>query len=115
MYPVGEYKYDAQVKVGEKIYKTSGSFSVTALQVESANITADHQLMFSLAKKHGGAMVYPDELKKLTELINARQDVKAVSYSQKKLNDLINLKWVFFLLIILLSAEWFMRKNSGAY
>jgi hypothetical protein len=115
VFPVGEYKYEAKTKVGEKIYTATGEFSVTALQVESANTTADHQLLYSLAKKHGGEMVYPSELKKLADLINAREDVKPVSYTEKKLNDLVNLKWVFFLLLGLLTAEWFMRKRNGAY
>ena len=115
MFPVGEYKYEARTKVGEKIYTASGSFSVSALQVESSNTTADHQLLFSLAKKHGGEMVYPNQLDKLAALINAREDVKPVVYTQKSLNDMVNLKWVFFLLLALLSAEWFIRKRNGAY
>ncbi|MGZ4048218.1 MAG: hypothetical protein ACXVNN_02580, partial [Bacteroidia bacterium] len=115
MMPVGEYKYDAQVKVGEKIYKQHGEFSVSALQVELTNTVADHQLLYSLAKKHSGEMVYPNDLEKLADKLNARDDIKSVSYSEKKLTDVINLKWIFFLIMALLSIEWFMRKRNGAY
>ena len=115
MFPVGEYSYEAKVRSGEKVYTASGQFSVTALQVESSNTTADHQLLYSLAKKHGGEMVYTSELKKLAAMINEREDVKAISYTEKKLNDLINLKWIFFLLLGLVTMEWFFRKRSGAY
>lgn len=112
---VGEYKYDAKVKVGAKIYSQRGEFSVTALQVELTNTVADHQLLYSLAKKHDGDIIYPKQLDKLAEILNAREDIKTVSYSEKKLREVINLKWIFFLLLALLSFEWFMRKRNGAY
>lgn len=115
MMPVGEYKYEAMVKVGEKLFQQHGEFSVSALQVELTNTIADHQLMHMLAKKHSGEMVYPNDLEKLTNLLNSRDDIKSVSYSEKKLNDLINLKWIFFLLMALLALEWFFRKRNGAY
>ena len=113
--PVGEYKYDAQVKVGDKIYKQHGEYSVSALQIELTNTLADHQLLYSLAKKHNGEMIYPNDLEKLAAKLNARDDIKSVSFSEKKLMDVINLKWIFFLILALLSIEWFMRKRNGAY
>ncbi len=114
-FPVGEYKYQAQVKIGDKIYNQNGIFSVIPLQVELTNTTADHQLLFSIAQKHDGELIYANQLEQLTNKLANREDVKSVSYSEKKLNDLINLKWVFFLLLSLLSIEWFMRKRSGSY
>lgn len=115
MMPVGEYSYEAKVKIGEKIFLQHGKFSVSALQVELSNTTADHQLLFTLAKKHNGEMIYPNDLDKLVSKLNSRDDIKSVSYSEKKLSDLINLKWIFFLILALLSSEWFMRKRNGAY
>ena len=115
MMPGGEYKFEAKVKVGAKIYTQQGSFSVSPLQVELTNTIADHQLLYSLSDKHDGEMIYPDALKVIAEKLNSRTDIKSVSYSQKKLSDLINLKWIFFLLLALLSFEWFIRKRNGAY
>ncbi|MBA3971290.1 MAG: hypothetical protein H0X46_03965 [Bacteroidetes bacterium] len=115
MLPVGEYKYDAKVKVGQKVYQQHSEFSISALQVELTNTVADHQMLYSLAKKHSGEMVYPADLTSLSDKLNAREDIKSVSYSEKKLTDVINLKWIFFLILILLSVEWFIRKRNGAY
>ncbi len=114
MMPVGEYKYEAKVKVGDKMYTQNGTFSVSALQVELINTVADHQMLYSLAKKHNGEMVYPTDLENLVKKLNTRDDIKSVSYSEKKLTDLINLKWIFFLLLTLLTFEWFMRKRNGS-
>ena len=114
-FPVGEYQYEAKIRLGEKVLIEKGEFTVSAIQVESVNTVADHQLLYNLAKKHGGEMLLPHEMNKLPQLLEQRGDIKPVIYTQKKLRDLINLKWVFFLLLGLLSLEWFVRKRSGAY
>jgi hypothetical protein len=72
-------------------------------------------MLYSLAAKHNGEMVYPADMEKLSEKLNLRNDIKSVSYSEKKLSDLINLKWIFFVIMGLISIEWFMRKRNGAY
>lgn len=114
-FPVGNYRYEAKVKSGSKIYTEKGEFSVAALQVETTHTVADHQLLYAMAKKSGGEMVYPDQAGQLAEILNAREDIKPVSHSEKKLSDMINLKWIFFLLLSLISLEWFVRKINGAY
>ncbi len=113
--PVGDYTYNASVKVGDKTLTASGVFSVSALQVESNETIANHSMLYALAKNHGGAMVYPRQLGDLDKMIHALDNIKSVSYEHKQLKDLINLKWVFFLLLALVSAEWFLRKRSGSY
>jgi hypothetical protein len=36
-------------------------------------------------------------------------------YSQKEFHELINLKAVFVILLVLLAAEWFIRKWNGSF
>jgi hypothetical protein len=113
--PPGEYKYKATTKIGEKVLAQKGEFSVTPLLIEAANTTANHQLLYKLAQQHQGEMVYPADLEKLKDKILAREDIKPIIYNPKKLVDLVELKWIFFFILFLLSAEWFMRKRNGAY
>ncbi len=115
MFPVGEYKYEAKTKVGEKVYSKSGRFSVSPLLIEITNTTADHQALFNLSKRHNGELFMPVDLEKLAQALNAREDIKPVIYNTKKLVDIINLWWIFAMLILLLSLEWFIRKRNGAY
>lgn len=115
MMPVGDYTFEAKVNVGGKLYTQKGEFSIIALQVELLNTVADHQLLYSIAQKHDGELVYPNELDKLVTQLNNREDIKTVSYTQNKMSDLINLKWIFFVLLVLLGVEWFIRKRNGAY
>lgn len=113
--PSGTYRYKATTKLGDRIYNSEGEFSVNALQVEQNEIVADHQLMYALAHKNGGEMYYPNQLDQLAKALQARDDIKTISYTHTKMQDLVNMKWVFFLLLLLLSVEWFIRKRSGAY
>jgi hypothetical protein len=113
--PPGEYKYQSRTKVGDKVLTQNGAFSISPLVLEATNTTADHQLLFNLAQKHNGEMIYPGELSGLAAKIIKREDIKPVIYNPQKLADLISLKWIFFVLLFLLSAEWLMRKRNGSY
>lgn len=115
LFPVGKYRYEAKVKVGDKIYTKNGEFNVLALNIESLSTTADHKTLFSLAEKHNGNLYYPDKLDDLYKVLEKRDDIKSVSYTQKRMSDLLSLFWVFILIIALLSVEWFIRKWSGNY
>ncbi|MFN6380070.1 MAG: hypothetical protein ACK4WD_12395 [Flavobacteriales bacterium] len=113
--PVGNYKYVATVVSEGQNLTESGEFSVSALQVELTNTVADHKLLYQFAKDNGGEMVSPREVSKLADLIKAREDIASISYENKELNDLINFRWILFLLIGLLSLEWLLRKRAGTY
>ena len=115
IFPIGNYKYAAEVKLGDKILRQQGQFSVSALQVETSITIADHQLLNALAGKTGGAVYYPGKAADLLKAITSNENLKSISYMHKKLEDLLNESWFFFLLILLLSIEWFIRKRSGSY
>jgi hypothetical protein len=97
------------------LQQASGRFSVSALNIEGLRTMADHNLLFQVAENSGGAMFYPGQWEQLAEAINAREDILPVMYSQKEFHELINLKAVFFILMLLLAAEWFVRKWNGSY
>jgi hypothetical protein len=44
-----------------------------------------------------------------------RKDITSVSYEEINFNDLIDYKILFFLLLLFLSLEWFLRRWFGAY
>ena len=114
-FPPGEYTYIAKTDFGGKQFSKSGSFSVIELNVESLNLQADHNLLNKLATDHGGRMVYPREISQLVDMIKKRDDIRPVIFSQTNYEELISLFWLFLAIIILLSAEWFIRKRWGSY
>lgn len=114
-FPVGRYNYNAEVKLGSNLFRQSGEFSVNALQLESASTVADHQVLYALSDRSGGRLFFPTQIKAISDSIISREDVKPVTFRQRKLTELINMPWVFFGLMALVSTEWFIRKRSGSY
>lgn len=114
-FPAGDYAYKANVKLGDKVYSSSGKFTVSRLQAELSETVADHSVLSALSTATGGEMVYPSQLASLEQLLEKRNDIKTVSYAHYKLKDWIDIKALFFLLLILLSLEWFLRKRAGTY
>jgi hypothetical protein len=115
IFPQGDYKYQAVVKLKNKTLTKNGEFTVMAMDAEYTNTVANHQLLYNLAKNNGGEMIYPSQTEKIADLLQKRDDIKTVQYTQKRFNDLVNLSWIFFIIITLLTAEWFLRKRNGGY
>lgn len=111
--PVGEYKYTATVNFSGKKYVKSGNFVVKPIQLESVQLRANHQLLNNIAYESGGKLISPSEIDQLMNIITSDKEFTGKSYSQKQLKDLIELKWIFFLIVVLLSVEWLIRKQQG--
>jgi hypothetical protein len=109
--PAGQYNYQAKVKVNNEVIIKQGILVVKEIVAEKINTVANHQLLFQLANKTGGKLVYPNQLQLLeTEILN-NQLIKPITYTQTTTNPLIDLKWLIVLILGLLSAEWFLRKR----
>ncbi len=114
-FPVGNYTYQASVRTGKNTYTKKGEFIITALNMELLNSVADHNLLYRIAKAHDGEMFYARDLQSLRKKILEREDIRPVSYAQKRFIDLSGNLWLFLLILALISAEWFIRKRSGVY
>ena len=109
--PFGEYKYEAKVKVNGELFVKHGSLIVKEIVSEKINTVADHQLLFSMAKRTGGRLFYKNELDKLESELLKNDQIKPITYSQNNTTSLIDLKWLFWLILIFLSIEWYFRKR----
>ena len=108
--PEGLYRYTATTTYDGKNYTAEGAFAVEALHLEQANLTADHSLLATLSSITGGEMYYPDQLSALNSQLST---LKPVIYTHTRFSELLNLPWVLILIIILLGAEWVLRKYHG--
>ncbi|AYL98972.1 hypothetical protein [Mucilaginibacter celer] len=111
--PVGEYTYSASTQNGKQDFKASGQFTIKALNLETRQSAANHVLLNTLAKQSGGQMIKPSDVSKLADLIRKNENVKTVVYEDKHYSDLVDVKWLFGLILVLLSVEWFLRKREG--
>lgn len=112
-FAAGEYTWEAKVKSGDKLYTKSGLVIVKEVVSEKINTVANHQLLYQIAQQSGGKLFYQNQLEALQKTILETDSIKSITYSHKQLNDLVNLKWLFFVILILLSVEWFLRKYNG--
>lgn len=113
--PVGEYSYTASVQVNKKTFSAGGKFTISPVQIEQLNAIANHQILSNIALETNGNAVYPNDMMLLVDQIKNKEEIVEVVYTSKKLDTLLNYKWIFFLVLFLFSIEWFIRKWSGAY
>lgn len=110
----GIYKYISSTSINGKEEKVRGQFLVTAQQAELQNLTADFDLLRKLSISTGGKFYNVSETDKLRADLSKKEAISVI-HSEEKFDNLVNLKWVFFLLLALVSAEWFLRKFYGGY
>lgn len=113
----GRYNYTARTALANEQYTSSGGFTIEALVAEQLSTVADHGLWRDIAARSGGAVhgATDADIEAIADALNAREDLSARSYAHSNFTDLISLKWLFFLLLVLLAAEWGMRRWAGAY
>ncbi|WP_443938045.1 hypothetical protein [Pedobacter sp. MW01-1-1] len=111
--PVGNYTYIANTVLGKDTFTAQGSFYVTALVAEFQQTTANHQLLNTMSQQSKGKMFMPSNLLRIADEMIQNESIKTIRYEDRKYDTLINMKWIFALLIILLSTEWFLRKRNG--
>lgn len=113
--PVGSYRYKARTQSGGQALTVDGQLSVQPIQLELYEATADHGMLRLLSEQFGGALRYPGQLADIPALIAQTGYDKPVLYQTTQTRPLINTKWIFGLLLLLLSLEWFLRRYFGAY
>jgi hypothetical protein len=111
----GSYTYNASVIIGDKLLTDQGEFTVSKITIELINTVADHNLLYNLAKSRGGEMYFPDQMDELEAKILERDDIKTITYRQKQYSEVLNIPWLMVLILLILSAEWFIRKRAGEY
>ncbi|MGN6397516.1 MAG: hypothetical protein ACTHMI_18240 [Mucilaginibacter sp.] len=111
--PVGEYSYTATTKNGDRQFTATGQLTVKPLNLESRQSAANHRLLNTIAKQSGGQMLQPSQVNQLASLIRKNENIKTVVYEDKRYHDVIDVKWIFMLILALLGLEWFLRKREG--
>ncbi|MCY1719298.1 hypothetical protein OU798_03040 [Prolixibacteraceae bacterium Z1-6] len=111
----GDYTFLADVTIGNEKYTETGSFTVTPVNIENVVTRANHTMLYQLATQSGGQFYFPNQTGDLISMLKSSNKLKADSYFQEMIDELLNLRWLFFVLLILLSVEWFLRKYWGIY
>ena len=110
----GVYRYRSRTNINGKTEETRGQFAVVLKQTELQNLTADFDLLRKLSANTGGKFYTIDKTQNLANDLTLKE-ATAVLRAEEKYDFLINLKWIFWILLLMVSVEWFLRKFYGSY
>ena len=110
----GVYNYVAQSTLLGKSYKSDGQFVITDQDLELLNTTADFNFLRTLASKNNGKFAYITNANTLLDTIE-KSSLTSKLINSETLKELIHSKWWLYLLLLLVTAEWILRKYFGNY
>lgn len=106
----GEYTYSATAGVdGAEVGVDEGRFIVEEYSIEFSDLRADQALLGDLAHASGGAALPLSDWEDLLHKLAPRKKVVEEAQSLSLWGPL----WPAWLAIVLLAAEWLVRKRSG--
>ncbi|MBA3828627.1 MAG: hypothetical protein H0X33_06800 [Taibaiella sp.] len=106
----GTYTYAAHTVYNGKACNATGSFVVRDQPLEMMETGADYPLMYGIAKKYNGAMVPAGNISSLYDSITHNRDIKPLIQTTTETIPLVDWKWYFFLILLLATGEWLLRK-----
>ena len=111
--PVGNYTVSAAAHYKGKKNTAACQFSVRPIIAESLNTQANHGLLQDIATQSGGKFYYPKDMQHIIDDIEKNDKVKSILYDSFNTQPLIDKKILFFIILLLLISEWFIRKYNG--
>jgi hypothetical protein len=110
----GIYTYRASATLDGKIETVTGTFTIRDLQIETTILTADHNMLRNIAAQNNGNFYDKTQTNQLRESLIGEEKTFKI-YSSENYLAIINMKWGFFILLLFVSVEWFLRKYNGSY
>jgi len=113
--PQGLYHYTAITSLGNKMLKAEGDFQVLSGSLETREAVARPERLRSLSNKTGGSFTDQHHLDQLADQLIVSDHAKPVVHESRAFDPLIDSVWVLSLIVLLLAAEWLLRKINGGY
>ncbi|WP_232731539.1 VWA domain-containing protein [Tenacibaculum sp. SZ-18] len=107
----GDYSYRVTVE-GQTVQK-SGTFKVADFQIEEQFTNANSKKLQSLANTSKGKLFYSHQQGNLIDELVQNKDYYTTQKLTEKEEGIIQWQWLLFLIVGLLSMEWFLRKYYG--
>jgi len=109
--PAGEYVYT--VAVSDQTVARSGSLSILDFNVEQQFLNAEVTKLRRLATNTDGSAFFITETSAMMNALLTDNRYQQIQKRAQKVVPLIDWKYLLGLIILLLSAEWFIRKYNG--
>lgn len=110
----GTYTYSAEgVKGTTVVGRDAGQFAVGESSAEHLRLQADHGLLRQIALRTEGKSYSPAQMDQLAKDLAALKSLKPEVKLKKSRSGFDEFKWIFFLLLGLLTVEWVVRKLNS--
>ena len=113
-FPAGDYKYIATVKFLNKNLVRKGKFKIIQKELEKFDVVAKYNTLNKISIKTGGRMFNSNKIDNLINFLD-NKNIKPVIYYSQKTDKLLDFKWIFWLILLFLSLEWFIRRYNGTF
>ena len=110
-FKAGDYKFTVSVE-GTGL-KRFGQFKLIDFDVEQQFNTANRSAMGAVAESSEGQLYFINNTNPMVERLLEDQRFMTIQKTQKSINSLIDWQWLFILIILSLTIEWFIRKYNG--
>lgn len=111
----GNYTCNFATEFDGNKYETNIAIMVRNLNLEAQNITANHNVLYSIAGANGGKVYYPSEISRIKDDLEANPNIQSVSYEKESLSSIIDFWYIFVCILLFAATEWFLRKFWGGY
>ncbi|MBL4663501.1 MAG: VWA domain-containing protein [Flavobacteriaceae bacterium] len=109
--PASNYSFSVSVK--DEGIARSGNFTILEFNVEQQFLNANVTKLQRVATNTGGTAYFIDKTEVLIDALLKNEKYKPIQKSDQKVVPLIDWKYLLGLIVIALSAEWFIRKYNG--
>lgn len=108
--PPGRYRFEGRATLeGKDLGSTDGVVAVDSLGTEMERLEADHEILERIAAASGGRTWSPDSLGPMREVFSVLEQ----SEEERVQLALWDHPLAFVLVVVLASAEWFLRRRRG--
>jgi hypothetical protein len=113
--PASSYSYNAEAEVGGVIVKAKGKFNIEKTSPEGIDLVANHHLLHQIANQADGLFISKDSLQLISAWLEKEKTITSIAHFSESYQPIINYVWAFLLVVLLLTAEWLLRKMNGSY
>lgn len=107
----GSYNFTVKELTSKTSY--AGHFEILEFDIEKQFVNPDVQKLKQLAAQTKGKAFYTNEVDNLIQQLLDNNEYKAIQKEVVAKSPLIDWKWLLVLIVVFLSAEWFIRKYNG--
>lgn len=106
----GEYNYIAHTQFDGKTHQDRGIFIVENIPLEQMNTQANFNLLYNLAAQNNGQMYTTADMSNVVNDIEKNENINTVIVEKNINQPWIDYKWIFAIIMGLLTIEWLLRK-----